>query len=143
MRQAAIAPKFAPSLPGAPAEFPPGTGTEGTHWPPIVLAQAAPAAGGAPSASGGAAPAAAAKPGGAGNAAQGQGANPNALPPLGSALDTPLGQTPNVPGGGPDTGAPAWEIEGRANLTEIGTDNVGLSRTKREGDLISEFSAGV
>ena len=118
------------------AEFPPATETEGPPSPPIVLAQAA-----APAA-GKAAPAAAANPGNAGNA-QGAGGNNNTTPPLGSVLDTPLGQTPSVPGGGVDNGMPAWEIDGRANLTEIVTDNVGLGRNRREADLISEFSAGV
>lgn len=119
------------------AEFPPDSETQGAPSRPVVLAQAAPAAGKTTP------PAAAANPGGMGNAAQGQAGNPNALPPLGSALDTPYGQTPNVPGGGLDTGAPAWEIDGRANLTEIGTDNVGLGVSSHQADLISEFSAGV
>jgi hypothetical protein len=113
------------------AEFPPDSETEGSPSPPIVLAQAAPAAGRAA----GNAP----QGQGQGGNNQGQGGNNNGLPPLGSALDYPYSLVPSVPGGGPING-PAWEIDGRLNLTETGTDNVGLSHGSRGADLISELA---
>src|SRR6266700_1697511 len=96
------------------AQFPIDNDTDTAPAPPVVLAQAAPAAGGgaggAAPAAGGAAPAAGANPGGAGNAAPGPGGNPGSnQPPLGSYLDNPYGVYsigPAMPG----AAGPAWVI---------------------------------
>jgi hypothetical protein len=123
------------------AEFPLDNETDVPRLPPIVLAQAAPAAGGAAPAA--AAPAAGANPGGAGNTAPGPGANTNpGLPPLGSDQDNPYGvSTSGVAPAAP--GQPAYLVTSRVSDSEIFSDNVRHSATNQQSDLISQFSAGV
>ncbi len=128
------------------AQFPIDNDTDTAPAPPVVLAQAAPAAGGgaggAAPAAGGAAPAAGANPGGAGNAAPGTGGNVNpGLPTLGSDQDNPYGVSTS--GVAPATAnQPAWVIGGQVSDSEIATDNVGHSHNNHQSDLISQLSAG-
>jgi len=141
--QATIGTEYATSVTLPLPEFPSDNESDGSRSAPIVLAQAAPAAGGgaapAAGAPAGGAPAGGANPGG-GNAASGPGGNPG-LPPLGSYGDNPYGVSTS--GIAPATaGQPAYEIDGRASISEIGTDNANHSSTKPRSDLISQFSAG-
>jgi len=143
--QATIGTEYATSVTLPLAEFPPDSEAHASS-PPIILAQAAPAAatagpaaGAAPAA--GTAPAAGANPGG-GNAAPGAGANANpGLPTLGSDQDNPYGVSTS--GVAPATAnQPAWTIEGQASDSEIATDNVNHAHNNHESDLISQLSAG-
>jgi hypothetical protein len=137
--QATIGSDYATSVTLPLAQFPTDNEASASPSQPVVLAQAAPAAGGG---AGGAAPAAGASPGGAGNAAPGPGGNTNpGLPTLGSAQDNPYGVSST--GQAPATaGQPAWLIEGRVGDSEIATDNVNHTHDNHQSDLISQFTAG-